>query len=281
MEKSKILGIVAAALLLVINIIWLRDTKIFILLIGLSLFIALLPFVISTITSTGKEKEIESMFLEFSRNLVESVNSGTPISRSIINLKGKDYEALTPHVDKLANQISLGIPLQKALHNFAYDTSSPVIQRAVSQISEAEKAGGDIGRILESVAESVSQVETLKKEQKSKIHNLIVQGYIIFLVFIAIVLILEFKIIPLTSEIGNYGGGSLSSIGPIQNVGISAEKFSNPFLFLIITQAFFTGLVIGKLAEGKIKSGIKHSFILSTISFLTLIGTRALIGGGG
>ncbi len=274
MEKGKILGIVLGVLIIVSSIIWLGDSELMYLIMGLGAIIGALPFVISAVASTTHEKEIERMFLEFSRNLVESVNSGTPISRSIINIKGKDYGALTPHIDKLANQISLGIPLQQALKVFAEDTESPVIKRAVSQISEAEKAGGDIEKILESVAESVSEIEKLKKEQKSAIYNLVVQGYIIFLVFIAIILVVQFKILPLTSTIGSYGAET--DITQFRNVGLSAEKFSNPFLFLIITQGVFTGLVIGKIAEGKVKAGIKHSFILSALSFLILMGARAV-----
>ncbi|MBS3074728.1 type II secretion system F family protein [Candidatus Pacearchaeota archaeon] len=276
MEKGKILGVIFGLLIIASSVIWLRDSELMYLIIGLGAIIGSLPFVISTIASTTHEKEIERMFLEFSRNLVESVNSGTPISRSIVNIKGKDYGALTPHIDKLANQISLGIPIQQALKVFAEDTDSPVIKRAVSQISEAEKAGGNIEKILESVAESVSEVEKLKKEQKSAIYNLVVQGYIIFLVFIAIILVVQFKIIPLTSTIGSYGVET--DITTFRNVGLSSEKFSNPFLFLIITQGIFTGLVIGKIAEGKVRAGIKHSFILSAISFLVLMGARSVFG---
>ena len=276
MERGKILGIVFGILVSLTSIILLRDTNAMYLVIGMGLIIGSLPFIISGAISSNKEKEIERMFLEFSRNLVESVNSGTPISRSIVNIKGKDYGALTFHVNKLANQISLGIPLQQALSIFAYDTESQVIKRAVSQISEAEKAGGDIGKILESVAEAVSQVEKLKKEQKAGVYELVVQGYIIFLVFISIILVVQFKIIPLTSTIGNYG--VTTDISTFKNVGLSSEKFALPFLFLIITQGLFTGLVIGKIAEGKVKYGIKHSFILAAVSFIILMGTRVIFG---
>jgi archaeal flagellar protein FlaJ len=273
MERGKILGIIFGALILIASVIWLSDSELLYLIIGIGILAGALPFVISAVSSTTKEREIERMFLEFSRSLVESVNSGTPVSRSIINLKGKDFGQLTPHVDKLANQIALGIPLQKALIIFAYDTNSTVIKRAVSQISEAERAGGDIGKILESVAESVSQVEKLKKEQKGAIYNLVVQGYIIFLVFIVIILVVQFKILPLTSSIGDYGLST--DITAFKNVGLSSDKFATPFMLLIMTQGVFTGLVIGKISEGKLKSGIKHSFILSAISFLILMGARA------
>ena len=78
-------------------------------------------------------------------------------------MKGKNYGALSPFVRKLANQISLGIPVDRALQTFADSTGSSVISRAVALIKEAEKAGGEIDYILESTAKSISEIEKLKK----------------------------------------------------------------------------------------------------------------------
>jgi flagellar protein FlaJ len=223
------------------------------------------------------------MFLEFTRNLAESVNTGTPVSKSIINMKNRNYGALTPNVIKLANQIELGIPLNTALRNFARDVDNVVISRAVALISEAEKAGGQIDYILESVAKSISEVEKLKKERKAAIYNLVVQGYIIFFIFIGIMLIMKFKILPITSEIGSIGNigsdlGSTGELGVSAGAGFSVKELSEPFLYLLLAQGFFAGLTIGKLAEGSIKKGIKHSFVLMAISFLITTGADVFIG---
>ena len=127
--------------------------------------------------------------------LVENVRSGTPISKSILNVRKKDFGALNPHVNKLANQIALGIPIQTAFETFGRDLNSQTISRAITIISESEKAGGQIETILDSVVKSVSQIEKLRKERRSAIYNLVVQGYIIFFIFIIIILIMEFKIL--------------------------------------------------------------------------------------
>ena len=260
-----------------------NDVNLFVFLIGLALAIVLFPFVLGSIFENKKEQQINEMFLEFSRSLAESVNTGTPVSKSIINMSKKNYGPLTPFIQKLENQISLGIPVHEALRNFAYDIGSPVISRAVALIMEAERAGGEIDYILESVAKSIAEVEKLKKERKASIYNLVVQGYIIFFIFIGIMLVMEFKILPLTSGIGGFG--SLSNIGNINTLtsststaqGISPEQFSAPFLYLLITQGIFTGLTVGKLSEGSIKSGIKHSFVLGVAALLISTGARLVL----
>lgn len=238
---------------------------------GIGLLIAVLPIIIRINRENTIEQEKEEMFLEFARNLVESVKTGTPISKSIINMAEKNYGYLTPHIKKLANQISIGIPLNKALRFFADDVNNNSISRALTLIGQAERAGGDIGEILESVAGAVNMADKLKKERKASISTLVVQGYIIFLVFIVIILIMQFQIIPMVSGMGDiggslgFGGGGIGSGG---NAEVGQEQISNAFLYLILVQGLFTGLTIGKLAEGNVKAGVKHSFALMVLSFM-------------
>lgn len=282
-KKIHIIGIIATLIIIAVDFIFLMGDKIFYFILGIGFIAGALPFMVSLFIESEREREKESMFLEFSRNLVESVKSGTPISRSIMNIKGKDFGSLTPHINKLANQISLGIPVKDALETFALDVHSKTIARAVTLISEAEQAGGEIESILASVAKSVSQTEKLKKERKAAIYTLVVQGYIIFFIFIVIMLIMEFKILPMTSgftagedEIPSDLGGL--GIGIQVGKGITPEQMAAPFLYLLLTQGFFAGLVIGKLAEGNIKAGLKHSFILVVLAWLISTGASAFLG---
>ena len=282
-KKIHIIGIIATIIILAVDFIFLRDEKIFYFILGIGFVAGVLPFMVSLFIESEREREKEAMFLEFSRNLVESVKSGTPISRSIMNIKDKDFGSLTPHINKLANQISLGIPVKNALETFALDVNSKTIARAVTLISEAEQAGGEIETILASVAKSVSQTEKLKKERKAAIYTLVVQGYIIFLIFIVIMLIMEFKILPMTSGFNTGGETAPSDLGELGigiqiGKGITPEQMAAPFLYLLITQGLFAGLVIGKLTEGSIKSGLKHSFILVVLAWLISTGASAFFG---
>ncbi len=283
-KKVVLTGIIAAVIITVIDFIFFFNDKIFMFLIGIAFVIAIAPFLMSLMRESKEEEEISEMFLEFSRNLAESVVTGTPISKSIINMSKKNYRALSPYIQKMANQISLGIPVGTAMQTFADDVDNNVIKRAVALIREAEKAGGEIDYILASVANSISEVEKLKKERRAAMFNLIMQGYIIFFIFIGIMLVMEFKVLPLTFGAGGaggiFGGEDLSGISTglaSATSSLSAEEISRMFLYLLLTQGFFAGLVIGKLSEGSLKSGIKHSFILTIAAFLISTGVRALL----
>ena len=279
-KKMHWFGIIAASVMIIFDMIFFyNNERMLLFVIGLALGAVALPFIIGISLESEKERRISEMFLEFSRNLAESVSAGTPISKGIINMKKKNYGVLTPNIEKLANQIELGIPVDRALETFAKDLDNPVVKRAVALIREAEKAGGEIDYILDSTAKSISEVEKLKKERRSAIYSLVVQGYIIFFVFIGIILVMEFKILPLTVGISGIGGfsGSVKDIeaaGGAKGTGFDPAQFTKPFLYLLLTQGLFIGLVIGKLTEGSIKSGIKHSFILMITAFLISSGAR-------
>ncbi|VVB78081.1 Type II secretion system (T2SS), protein F [uncultured archaeon] len=287
LNKIHVIGVSLALAISILSYFFIRSSSpnLFYFILGIAFVIGGFPFFVSLIMDSNITREKDEMFLEFSRNLVESVRAGTPISRSIINIKTKDFGSLNPYIDKLANQISLGIPLKAALETFARDAASPTITRAVTIISESEKAGGEIEDILESVAASVAQVEKLRKERRAAMYSLVVQGYIIFLIFIVIMLVMQFKILPIASGLGEgLGSADSSGVSGIAGMGISGgkgatvEELSRPFLWLLLVQGFFAGLVIGKISEGEAKNGLKHSFILLVMALLIYTGSKLFLG---
>src|SRR3989338_7913543 len=111
-NKSEIIGIILATITVVLDLIFFIGKDLFYFILGIAFIIGGLPFFVFLIVESNTIREKDEMFLEFSRDLVENVKAGTPISKSIINLQTKNYGKLIPHVQKLANQISLGIPLK-------------------------------------------------------------------------------------------------------------------------------------------------------------------------
>jgi flagellar protein FlaJ len=245
------------------------NTVYFFFLIGIGITLGVLPFVVMILQENKNSVEKEQMFLEFTRNLVESVKTGTPISKSIVNLKDKPYGVLGPHVKKLANQILIGIPLSTALEVFSKDVNNKTVSKAITLVGQAEKSGGEISEILESVARAVNTSDKLKKEREAAISTLVVQGYIIFFIFIIIILVMQFKIIPMLSSIQGVGSaGQISGSGSSANFQNTQKEITSAFIYLLLIQGFFSGLAIGKLAEGSMKAGIKHSFAFMLMSFL-------------
>ena len=79
--------------------------------------------------------------------------------------------------------------------------------------------------------------DKLKKERKSSVSTLIVQGYIIFFVFVIIVLIMQFKIIPMLTGIESMdvisSSGSQIS-GETINQPSESDEITTSFLYLLL-----------------------------------------------
>ena len=97
-------------------------------------------------------------------------------------------------------------------------------------------------------------------------------------------LVLQFKIIPMVTEIGSSEGFGAQDTFGAEGFSFSSNNQLNPddmataFMFLLIVQGFFAGLVLGKISEGNVKAGFKHSFILVTLALIISTGARAFLG---
>ena len=158
LKKSHWIGIISSIIIIATDIVFFRGENIFYFLIGISVAVVALPFVLGTIVETAQEKEKNEQFLEFTRALAENVKGGTPIGQSILTMRAKNFGSLTENIDKLANQLSIGIPLSRAFDTFGNDIGSVAVKRAITLIKEAEAAGGKIEAILDSVASSIYQI---------------------------------------------------------------------------------------------------------------------------
>ncbi len=206
-----------------------------------------------------RSKEIERMFIVFIRDLTDSINSGMTLPIALDNCSKKDYMALSPLVDELVAQVQWGVPFKKALKTFARKTKSVAIKRAVTTIIETYKIGGKVSDTLEAVSESLVEISKIREERTASVHSQIITSYLIYFVFIFILVILQTFLIPALSEMPGSGDAGPASTSAFIN--------TNAFTNFIMVQGFFAGLVTGKMAEGAIVAGFKHSILLITMGY--------------
>lgn len=216
-----------------------------------------------------RQKGIELKFLEFIRSLVETVKSGITLPMSVLHVSKEDFGDLTPFIRKLSNQVEWGIPLHRALVTFAEDTDNHVIKRSISIIIEADESGGDIGDVMTSVSESVMNVKKMREERRASTYSQVVQGYIVYFIFIGIMLVLQLWLFP---KLVSLKGPLQSGLGMLGGAGGGAEPMSldSVFFGLLMIQGFFAGIMIGKFSEGTIKQGLIHSLILMTLAAIII-----------
>jgi flagellar protein FlaJ len=248
-----------------------------ILLIGNMLVVGVIPFIVPVFNLVGGmlvvippsllfynkyriKRESEKNFLSFLLDLANSIDSGMTLPQALQQCSKRRYAYLSRLVNKLAAQVDWGIPFDKALNNFAKKTYSPAIARAVTTINETYRAGGKISDTLSSVTNSMMIMNKIHDERKSSIYSQTIMIYVIFFVFIAILVLMEVMVIPSMPSISV--SGFFSSGGAISDIAIK-----DMLTYLIIVQGFFAGIVTGKMAEGSMRAGLKHSLVLVIVGY--------------
>ena len=211
--------------------------------IPIGILIGLLPYFMSIYSKYVENLEIERKFSDFLVDVKNGIKSGMTLPQAIKSTKGNNYGALTKYVKMIIAQVDWGIPFEKILYNFSKGRTENT-KRMISTIIETHKGGGNISEILEYVVKASSEIQRLKDERKSELYSQVITGYVIFYVFLGIILSLHVYLLP-----------SLSSLSQ------SSFRYDNMFRWLIIIQGFFSGLVVGKMSEGRIVAGLRHSLI--------------------
>lgn len=283
--------------LLLVNFAMFKDSKFFVPLIIASLAVASMQFWVDFFAEGIRQKEIESRFVDFVRNLSGAIRSGMPVSRSIIHISQSDYGALSPYIVKLGHQVEWAIPVHKALLFFSNSTGNDVIRRAIATVIEAEQSGGNMEDVLESITESLIEIKKIKEQRRASVHSQVVQSYIIFFIFIGVMIVVQNMLVPYLVGGGGEGGSLLGGAGGAVMGGSAggssdlkmsvtikfgsvrdfvrsiSEWFSSlrgVFVMLSLIQGLFAGIIIGKMAEGDLTSGLKHSLILMTIAMFVM-----------
>jgi archaeal flagellar protein FlaJ len=175
---------------------------------------------------------------------------------------GKDYGILTPHIKAISSQVEWGVTFRDALRLFSEKISSMPVKRALTTIIETYKVGGLISDTLKAVGQSLMEINKIKAERSVSVQSQIFTSYLIYFVFIFILVILQSFLIPALTPQSNVIGIS-STMG-----GASPQMFPpDMFINFIVIQGLFAGLATGKMAEGSIVAGAKHSIVLIVIGY--------------
>jgi len=206
----------------------------------------------------SKIKKLEYMFPKFLRDVTKNINTGMTLPQAVRTACSNDYDILTKYVKEMDAKISWGISFEKILIDFSERIGSENLKRTVQTIIEAHRSGGTVNTVLEAVADSLQEIEKIKKERSTSIYAQMINGYLIYLVFLGVMIGLSTFLLPAFQweEV---------VVGDMRTI------FLELFRSLIIIQGIFAGLAVGKMAEGTFIAGIKHSLALSVLGYVAFL----------
>ncbi|MEM0357636.1 MAG: type II secretion system F family protein [Candidatus Bathyarchaeia archaeon] len=204
-------------------------------------------------------KAIDEHLPDLFRSIVQAQETGMTLPRALEEAAKRDFGPLTAELRKMTAQISWGMTLEEALVAFAKRVNTLLVQRTVPLIIEANRSGGHVEKIFDPMGKFVQSTLLLHKERRNQTRPYIAIIYVAFFVFIFTIILL-FK-----SFFVDMQGL------PILGAAIMApEEVKRLFFHLTVIQAFFGGLVAGKMGEGTINAGLKHSLALMICGYIAL-----------
>lgn len=261
-----ILNGILSALILIVNWYVLRDVaQLYMTINIIAIFVFTIPIVIVQYNKYSKKKQLEENFPVFLRDFVESLRGGLTVPQAFKSVSKNSYGSLNPYIDKIAAQLEWGITVEKALLSFSKQVKSKVIGRIISSVVESHRYGGNLADTFEALSNTAVEVDRLRDERRLYLQSQMITGYIIFFVFLAVILGLERFLVPSLTQ--NIPLGVASAIPP----EVLAEEYKGIFRNLILMQGFFAGLSVGKMAEGAIIAGIKHSMFMMVVGIIVFL----------
>jgi len=169
----------------------------------------------------------------------------------------RNYGPLTKELKKMVAQMSWGVSFEEALQSFSKRVDTALVGRTVPLILEAQRSGGRVEKVFEPLEKFVQTTLTFDDERKTQTRPYLAIIYVAFFVFLFTIIML-FK--SFFVDMSDFSTGQFTLMSP--------QEARSVFFHMNAIQGFFGGLVAGKMGEGTVGGGLKHSVILLTCGYL-------------
>jgi flagellar protein FlaJ len=250
---------------------------------GFGIFIMIYPASVFWEKQMKALNEVEEKFPDFLRDLAEYWKGGLSMTVAVQTLANSEYGALNDDVKKMANQISWGIAFEVVIHQFAERVGTPLVKRAISLITEANRAGGKISDILVTAANDSREIKFLEGERARVISSYIAVIWVSYMVFLLVIIMMGKIFIPAIagSNAGDSDDEGGASIGNMQIRSIDALFFITVFYYGVTMQALGNGTMAGLMATGRVTAGFKiagQMIVVGLLGFNFIVYEPQLIG---
>ncbi|MFB6256631.1 MAG: type II secretion system F family protein [Haloplanus sp.] len=227
-----------------------------------------------------RARAIEKEVPDFLDRMASINEAGMTVVESIRRVNRGDLGALGAEVDRTWRDIEWGADARTALHRLDRRTRTVAVSQAVTLITNAMRASGDLAPVLRIAAEEAQENRRLRRERRQEMVTYLLVIYISFLVFLGIITALTVSFIPAINE-ASIGSASLPSGGPAGSAipsdlfggisGVDTESYRTLFFHLSAIQGASSGLVAGQLGEGDVRDGVKHATAMLTVTYIVFL----------
>ncbi|MEM2099135.1 MAG: type II secretion system F family protein [Candidatus Bathyarchaeia archaeon] len=220
---------------------------------------AITPIAILDYLDYRWRKAVNERLPDLFRNIVQAQEVGMTLPNALEAAAKRDYGPLSAELKRMTVQISWGATFEDALLAFGRRVGTVLTQRTVPMIIEASRAGGHVEKVFEPMGKFIQTINLMEKERRAQTRPYIAIIYVALFVFL-------FTIVLLFRTFFTNGEG----VPLLSSPTMAPAEMQRIFMHLSLIQGFFGGLVAGKMGEGTISAGLKHSLVMMLASFVAL-----------
>jgi flagellar protein FlaJ len=258
--EKKIAWVVSGVLGVIIcltAVLLLRDSPLFDEYFLLAVVVTVFPPAVLDYADYRWKRSIDKHLPDLFRSIVQAQKSGMTLPQALEEASKRDYGPLTKELKKMVAQMSWGVSFEEALQSFAKHVDTALVGRTVPLILEAQRSGGNVEKVFEPLEKFVQTTLTFDAERKTQTRPYLAIIYVAFFVFLFTIVML-FK--SFFVDMSDFSTGQFTLMSP--------QEARSVFFHMSAIQAFCGGLVAGKMGEGTVGGGLKHSVILLLCGYL-------------
>jgi flagellar protein FlaJ len=259
--EKKIAWIISGALGVIIcatALIFLMNNPLFDEYVLLAVVVTVFPPAVLDYVDYRWKRSIDKHLPDLFRSIVQAQKIGMTLPQALEEAAKRNYGALTKELKKLVAQMSWGVSFEEALQSLGKRVDTALMGQAIPLILEAQRSGGHVEKVFDPLEKFVQSNLTFDIERKTQTRPYLAIIYVAFFVFLFTIIML-FK--SFFVDISDFSTIKFALMAPAE-----ARRI---FFHMSAVQAFFGGLVAGKMGEGTVGGGLKHSVILLACGYLT------------
>lgn len=213
---------------------------------------------------------VHRRFPDVLSSLASANKNGIQLVDCITLVTRRSDGVLADYLERLEADIRANRDVHDALYRFATDVGVPRVTRVMKILIEADKSSEDLSAILEITARDTEERFQLDLDRKQAMQPYVLIFFIGVLVYLTMILVLNELFFPAVAEIpgGGFDGftNTAGTSGETEAVPIAA--FQTALYHSSIIQSIGNGLLIGKLVDDDLISGLKYGIPLLLTTLL-------------
>jgi flagellar protein FlaJ len=221
--------------------------------------LAILPPAVLNYVDYKWRRGIDEHLPDLFRSIVQAQETGMTLPQALEEAAKRDYGPLTAELRKMTAQISWGMSFEEALLALGKRVNTVLVQRTVPMIIEASRSGGHVEKVFDPMGKFIQTTLLLEKERRTQTRPYIAIVYVAFFVFLFTIVLLFKSFFASVEQLPMLGAALMTP-----------DDLRRMFFHMTTIQAFFGGLVAGKMGEGTITAGLKHCLIMMLCGYIAL-----------